>query len=50
MINKVDVVMVQTHFAAIWLEEQNDRISGLELISYFTSRVNMRYKNIQSER
>ena len=27
-----------------------DRISGLELTSCFTSRVNVRYRNIQSER
>ena len=41
--------MIQTHFAAIWLEVKNDRISVLELASCFTSRVNMMYKNVQRE-
>jgi len=42
--------MVPTHFATIWLEVKNDRLAGLELTSCFTSRVNMIYKNAQSER
>jgi hypothetical protein len=44
------VVRVPKHFAATWLEGKNDRISGLDLTSCFTSRIYMMYKNIKSER
>ena len=46
----LNVVMIPTHFVAVWLEVKNDRISVLELTSCFTSRVNIVYKNVQRER